>query len=121
MVSLIKRDEEYDINIKLNYQRNSQLFNGTAIQYDFIGAKIATFDDGLSTSQRRNNNLIFTLELNPIQNNKGLFVSGYLGIPNAATNFVFLEEELDLDGEDYLVFENDDEFAIYLSGHKILY
>ena len=81
LVSLIKRDELYDISLKLNYQRRS-MFTGVAVQYDFIGAKSNGLTSDASTSQRMNGELSFITELDPLDTTKGLFITGYLGVMN---------------------------------------
>lgn len=123
LVSLLKRDEEYDIIIKLNYQRNSQIFNGTAIEYQFIGAKLNNFEDNISVSQRKNNSLSFTTELDPLNTTRGLFITGYLSIPNYPTDVSYLLGDFDFDGveEDRLLFQNLDLFALSIGGFKLLY
>jgi hypothetical protein len=120
IVSLIKRDEDYDISIRLNYQRGS-LFNGCGICYDFISAKFNGFDSNLTISERQNNNLSFTFELDPLATTKGMFITGYLGIPNSGTSVIYLGDEFDYGGTDNLLFQNDDLFVLNMSGYKLLY
>ena len=123
LVSLIKRDEDYDISIKLNYQTNTTLLNGTAIQYDFIGAKFNGFDANVSIQNRQSNNLSFTTELDPTDTTKGLFITGYLSIPSVALTPSYLLGDFDFDSvaNDHLLFESLDLFALSIGGYKILY
>lgn len=122
LVNLIKEDENYDISIKMNYQRGA-MFNGTAIQYDFIGAKFNEYSSNLSIQDRNLINLGFTTELHPLKTNYGLFISGYLGIPNTARDQDFLIDDLDFDDvyDDIVLFESLDLFALSISGYKLLY
>jgi hypothetical protein len=122
LVDLIKTDENYDISIKMNYQRG-RMFNGTAIQYDFIGAKFDSYSSNLSIQDRNSINLAFTTELDPLKTNRGLFISGYLGLPNTPLSQDFLIDDLDFDDvyDDIVLFESLDLFALSTSGYKILY
>ncbi len=81
LVSLFKTDEEYNISIKLQYENRLKLLTGVGIQYDFIGVKFEGFSENISVSQRKNSSLNFSVELDPNKTTKGLFMSGYLGIP----------------------------------------
>ena len=78
---VIKNDEEYDIKIRLNYQANSQQNNGTAVLYEFLGAKLNSVNISESLSEKRLGSFSFTSEINPNNLNKGFFISGQLGIP----------------------------------------
>jgi hypothetical protein len=122
LVSLIKRDENYDVTIKLNYQRGA-LFNGTAVQYEFLGAKFKGFDNNISISERQNNSLSFTTELDPLNTTRGLFITGYLGIPNYPTDISYLLGDFNFDGtaDDNLLFQTLDLFALSIGGFRLLY
>ena len=127
LVSLIKRDENYDINIKLKYQSNERNWTGVAIQYDFIGAKFNGFNDSISISERKNNTLSFSQEINPLSTGIGLFISGFLSIPSAAgtPEATYLSDDFDPDGSlDNLLTQDSDIFTLYfggLTGTRILY
>jgi len=123
LVSLIKRDEEYDISIRMNYQANNHSFNGTAICYEFIGAKFNEFGSDISIQNRQSNTLSFTTELDPLNTTRGLFITGYLGIPNTPTDVSYLIGDFDFDGnsDDMLLFESLDLFTLRIGGYNLLY
>lgn len=124
LTTLLKEDKEYDISIKLNYQNNNTSFKGTAIDYQFIGAKFENYSSSLSISDREKVSLSFTTEIDPENTNRGLFISGYLSIPSYPTDVSYLLGDFDYDGQqdDRLLFQNFiDLFALSISGFKILY
>lgn len=90
LIDLFKQDNEYNFSIKLNYQSNTRNFSGTAIQYDFIGAKFDGLNDSLSTSSRRTNTYNFSVEMKPNNITNGFFISGYLGIPTRTGVITYL-------------------------------
>lgn len=120
LVSLMKRDENYDVFIRLNYQRGS-LFNGCGVCYEFINAKFNGFDSEISTSQKESNTLSFTTEIDPLRTDRGIFMTGFIGIPGENLISTTLSDEFDGGGIDELLFEDGDIFAISLSGRKLLY
>jgi len=81
LINLIKDDKEYDIKLKLKYQTNSKQNDGTAVQYEFLRAKLNGINISESIDQARTANISFTSEINPKNLNKGFFISGQLGIP----------------------------------------
>jgi hypothetical protein len=80
LINITKDDKEYDIKLKLRYQSNSFRNDGIAVQYDFIGAKLNDMNISESISNHRVASFSFTSEINPINLNKGFFMSGQLGI-----------------------------------------
>lgn len=116
LVNLIKRDEDYNIKIKLNYQsKPNQLFTGIGIQYDFLGAKFNNISFNQSIQGYRTATLSFSTEMDPLNQNKGFFMSGKLGTIYDVQAFVrsfntYLGLE---DGAGILLMENGDNFQLY--------
>jgi hypothetical protein len=121
--SLLKRDENYDISLKLKYQSNTTGWAGVAIQYDFIGAKFNGFSDDISIQNRRNNNLSFTTELNPLDITNGLFITGFLSIPDTSSEITYLGDDFPTPDSlfDNLLTQDGDLFTISLGGYHIKY
>lgn len=82
--TLFKQDDEYNIKIKLQYSPG-KIFDGTAIIYDFIGAKFNGMTLQDTIGQNRSANFSFVSEINPARIDKGFFISGQLGIPVTGT------------------------------------
>ena len=102
LVTFIKQDKEYNINLKLNYQSNTPNWNGTAILYQFLGAKFQNIVLSETTSQRREATFSFATELNPQRMLKGFFISGQLGIPSTGVGEdVFLGDDFFGEGTVY--------------------
>lgn len=90
LIDLLKQDNEYNFNIKLNYQSNTRNFSGVAFQYDIIRAKFDGINESISTSARRTNSYNFSVELKPSDISQGIFISGYLGIPSRTGQITYL-------------------------------
>jgi len=90
LIDLFKQDNDYNFTIKLNYQSNTRNFSGTAIQYDFIGAKFDSLNDSVSISNKRMNTYNFSVEMKPDDTSNGFFISGYLGIPTRTGAITYL-------------------------------
>ena len=122
LVSLIKRDEPYDISIRMSYQNKNQ-FTGVGICYEFIGAKFGGASSSSSIGSRQDFNLKFETQLNPISTSYGLFMTGYLGIPNSPTDIVYLADSFfsNTMPVDNLLMQNGDLFWLNTSGYRILY
>lgn len=121
MVSLLKRDDEYDITIKLSYQQKDGSFQGTAIQYDFIGAKFKNFDSNVSINQRENARFGFTNELNPNDTTKGFFISGYLSLLSFNLNEILLSLSSFIPSVEYLLTENSEKFLLSARKTRLIY
>ncbi len=119
LVSLIKDDKKYNISIKLKYQNNTRNWTGVAIQYDFVGSKINNFNSNISISNRLENSLSFTTEINPLKTGEGLFISGFLSIPYSPMSSGYLLDE----SGNKLIMENGDYFLISSNGDivRVLY
>ena len=120
LASLVRRDEEYDISIRLNYQ-NRSFFDGVGICYNFFGAKLDNISSSSSISSRQSFNMSFSTQLDPKGVNNGVFMTGYLGIPNGPTDLVYLSDDFDGGGIDILLMENGDLFLLGMTGYRLLY
>lgn len=122
LTSLIQKDKDYDIKIRLNYSSN-KLFNGTAILYEFLGAKFNNLSINDDIGSNRNCNLSFTTEINPTKLNKGFFVSGQLGIPNTGvmSELTLGDDIFGLGVIDSITTENGREILIRNQSKRILY
>ena len=76
----IAEDREYDVNIKMKFQKNTQAFSGVGIIYRFLGAKFNSISISESIQQHRTVTMSFTSELRPESNTNGFFMSGQLGV-----------------------------------------
>jgi hypothetical protein len=81
LASLIKRDENYDISIKLNY-KNKSMFTGVGVQFDFLGSRYNNTTSNSSIRERMTNELSFSNQIDPLDIINGFFITGYLGIMN---------------------------------------
>lgn len=120
LIDHVTQDEEYNINIKLNYQPR-QLSGITAINYDFIGAKFNGINFSEAINQRRMATFSFTSELNVNSIAKGFFISGQLGIP---TGSVPNDSVLLVEDSNTLVYEGGDGTTgvlIDIMGSKLLF
>jgi hypothetical protein len=119
--NLLIADEDYDINLKLRYQRK-QSFSGIGIQYDFLRAKFNNLDSSLSIQDKNIISFSFSFEMNPSLNYQGLFISGYLGVPHRIDNeSIYLGDYFNPPSLDELLTEDLDLIAISTTGFKILY
>lgn len=122
LTSLIQKDKDYDIKIRLNYS-NSNLFNGTAILYEFLGAKFNNLSIDDTIGSNRSCNFSFTTEINPTKLNKGFFVSGQLGIPNTGTvsELTLSDDIFGLGITDSIITENGREILVREASKRPIY
>jgi hypothetical protein len=120
LANLVKIDETYDINIRLSYQTKS-LFTGVGICYNFMGAKFNGNSSASSLNSKKNFNYSFSVPMSPTDSVNGLFMTGYLGIPQAQTEDVLLSDDFDGGGIDVLLMEDDSLFWIGFTGYRLLY
>lgn len=122
LLNMVNNDNEYNINIKLDYSPLN-IFKGTAIRYDFIGAKFNNVSFSDIIGQNRSATFSFTSEINPRYSNKGFFISGQLGIySTGATPDLYLGDNflgsptvdiLLTDSGDYLTIANSQSTPIF--------
>ena len=113
MASLLKNDEEYDIQIKMSYQKNNQYFSGIAVQYDWIGAKFNNLNSELSISNRKKSEFGFSVEMNPTDISKGFFISGYLSLLSMVIPKMYLGDFFFSSSQfGYLLTEDLDQFVV---------
>ena len=122
LVGLIKTDENYDITIKLRYGSNL-LFTGVAIQYEFLKAKFNNISFNQTIGSRKTADLSFTSEIDPLDNTKGFFISGQLGIPQQTGDIIYLGGDFDSDSilDKILVSGNTNYLLLYNNSYTILY
>jgi len=123
LVDLISINSGYDFTIKVDPQgcvksTTAPINAGTipinteveSLRYTFLGAKLESFNYETSIGDNKTFNASFTVEVNPDDQTKGLFISGVLGMEKVE-DFILLEGTPD-GGSDqdgyYLQQETDD-------------
>ncbi len=92
LTDLKVRNSDYNISLKIR-NRNNVTETGIAVQYDILRAK---FINSSLQSQISSNNIInlnYSVELNPKNYTRGLFMSGLLNIPPLINYIDYLQEE----------------------------
>ncbi len=122
LLNLVRRDEEYDISIKLTF-KNNNYFSGVGIQYDILKAKFNQLTDNLSIGNREIANFSFVSEMKPNDVTRGLFLSGYLGIPSRTLfGGLLVDDFFGLGSNSYLITEDGNYIAVYADiGKRISY
>lgn len=115
--SLVNRDEEYYISIKLNNPTCPAIPQGVGVQYNFKRAKFAGVSHQENVGAFSRANLSFVAELDPNDLSKGLMISGLLNIDTTITESLLLAEEGDFitteEGEFVIV---SDQFSLFQIG-----
>lgn len=118
LIDFIRNDKEYDIKIKLKYKRTA-FYDGTAIMYQFLGAKFNDLKIDESIQSRRIANFSFTSEINSKKYTKGFFISGQLGVPASGVGGdILLGDDFFGEGQVFsLLTEDSNNLALVLGGN----
>lgn len=84
-LDLINRDSNYNITLKLKNPDHGPFPYTTgwpAVQYDLINAKLNSISSRDTIGQNKTANFSFSVELDPSNTSKGLFISGLTNIQN---------------------------------------
>ena len=112
LYNLLHQDDEYNVAVKLN-NPFSAYRRGTAIQYDFRRAKFAGMSFGNAIGTNKVANFNFSVEVDPSDFKRGLFISGLLnvdGFLNVPLGFLLVSHPSGAASGDggYLLQENGD-------------
>ncbi len=111
--SLVSGNREYDITIKLNNSACASV-QGTAVRYDIKRAKFLSSSWNQGIGNRTSMSVDYSVELDPEDLTKGLFISGLLNISySTPDNDIFTEEGNELFSEESDVLQREPGTSLY--------
>jgi len=115
--SLVNRDEEYFVSVKMHNPKCESIFQGIGVQYNFKRAKFTSVTHQESVGAFSRASLSFMVEVDPNDISKGLMISGLLNIDTTVVESLLLAEEgqfIVTENSDYLVVS--DSVSLYQIG-----
>lgn len=109
LVNLLKKDEDYDLTLKIknpsNYTTIKNTAGLTALQYDFVNAKLENINWTSPLNTTKMASLSFSTEIDPNDISKGFYISGLLNVDIIGDYIIY--DDPDSNNSYYLSWDDD--------------